>query len=58
MRDFELMIQQLQKQREDIEKQMLSDDERQRETSKIFDRIRDLKNRVQRSLVPGAPRKE
>jgi len=58
MSAFELMIQQLKRQREDIEKQMHDDDERQQETSKIFERIRQLKERVERSLIPGAPPKD
>lgn len=58
MRDFELMIEQLKRQREDIEKQMLANDQRVQETGKIFDRIRRLKERVQTSLIPAGPPKE
>jgi len=58
MRDFELMIEQLKKQREDLERQMHADDERKQETGKIFDRIRSLQERVQQSLIPGMPPKE
>lgn len=58
MPDFELMIEQLKRQREDIEKQRLADDERMQETGKIFDRIRKLKERVRTSLIPARPFKE
>lgn len=58
MRDFDQMIQQLKRQREDIEKQMHDDDERNQETLKISERIRELKERVQRSLIPLVPPKE